>query len=82
MILFNAYDFVITTYKRPIDDSQGCAHIFEDTIEPTAGINNKICNHAKQENNIIHEKFLEMFRMRLRSYSRDNKMRYFTHSVQ
>ena len=82
MIISKAYDFVITMCKRPIYDSQGCAHIFEDTLEPNSGINDKIWNHAKQENDIIHEIFLEMFRMCLRSNSRDNKLRYFTHSVQ
>ena len=74
VILFNSHAFVIPTYKRPIDDYQGCTHIFEDDLEPTVIVNDKNQNHAKQENDILHEFFREMIRMCLRSNSRDNKM--------
>ena len=48
VILFNTYTFVISTCKRPIDDSQSCAHIFEDALEPTVGVNDNNRNRAKR----------------------------------
>ena len=61
VILFNSCAFVILVYKKLIDYSQGCAHIFKDSLEPTARFNGDNFNHAKQDNNILHEKFCEMF---------------------
>ena len=74
VILFNARAFVIPTCKRPIDDSQSCAHIFEDALEPTVGVNGENHNHTEQENDILYEKFHEMFCMCIRSNSRYNKL--------
>ena len=75
VIFSNAYAFVITRRKRQLDDTQGCAHIFEDALEPNDGVNNDNRNHAKQENNIHHEIFHKLFRMCLYSDSRDEKLR-------
>ena len=73
VIFFNAHAFLIPTRKRPINDTQGCVHIFEDVIELTVNVNGKNFNHAKKENDILHEKFCKIFRMCFRSTSRDYK---------
>ena len=75
MIFFNVHAFVIPTYKSPIDDPQDWAHILEDALELTVRVDDKNCNHAEQDNEIIHEKFFKMFRMYLCSNSRYNKLR-------
>ena len=75
VILFNTHDFVIPTWKRPIDDSQGWVNIFDDALETTVGVKDKNRNHAKQQNNIPHENFRDMFHMCLRSNHGDNKLR-------
>ena len=54
--------------KTPIYDSQGCAHIFKDTLEPTDRVNGNNRNHSKQNNNILHEMFCEMFQHRSRQF--------------
>ena len=74
MIFFNARAFVIPTCKSLIYDSQVCAHIFEDAIEPNVGANVDNRNHAEQENDILHEKFREMFCMCLCGNIRDYKL--------
>ena len=71
VIFFNTHDFVIPMCKIPIDDHQGWSHIFEDVLEPTAGINNDNRNHDKQYNDILHKKFCKMFHICFCSNSRD-----------
>ena len=72
MTFFNAHEFLIPTRKSLIDTPQGCAYIFEDVLEPTVSIDYNNRNHATQENDILHEKFHEMFLVCLRINSRDN----------
>ena len=75
VIFFNARALMIPTCKRPIYHSQGCVHIFEDTLEPAVGVNGKNRSHVKRENEILHEKFRKMFRMCLCSNSKYKKLR-------
>ena len=75
VILFNAHVFVIPTCEIPIDDSQSCAHIFEDALEPTVVVEDDNRNHAEQENDILYKYFCEMLFMCLRSNSRYNTLR-------
>ena len=74
VILFNAHAFVVPNFKRPIDDPQGCTHIFEYTLETTSCVDNENHNHAGRENDIIHENFHKMFHMCFVSNSRDKKL--------
>ena len=72
VIFFNTHSFVVPTFKRPIDDPQGCAHIIEDPLEPTVKVDGDNRNHDEEENGILHEKFREMFHMCFCSNSRDD----------
>ena len=74
VILFNAHAFVVPNFKRPIDDPQGCTHIFEEPLEPTVKVDNDNQKHDKQESGILHENVPEMFHMCFCSNSRYNKL--------
>ena len=72
-IFFNSCDFVFPMCKTPIDDLQYCLHIFENTLEPTAVIdNNNLQTFQTRERNSPW-KVCEIFRMCFRSNSRDYK---------